>query len=209
MAERLLLARHAETAPQYQGRLVGASDVALGDKAPEQIRTLAQTILPYSAEICLCSPLSRTRQTATGVAEQNGLNVLIDQDLREIDFGRWDNKTFPEIAAQDPHLVEEWSACPTNFRFPDGEHTDDFLTRVQAAAEVLTARPEKTVLAVTHGGVIRAMICHLLRLPPEHYLLFDVQPAGLTVIDLYNQGGILAGFNLGLEKRKTAWPESS
>jgi len=198
MAERLLLARHAETAPQYQGRFIGAIDAELSNKAAAQIRALAQAIIPYSPQVCLCSPQSRARLTATGIAEHNGLDITIDQNLREIDFGRWDNMTFEEISATEAKLVAEWSAGPMDFQFPDGEHTDDFLTRVQTAAEIMAVRPEKTVLAVTHGGVIRAMICHLLRLPPEHYLLFDVKPAGLTVIDIFDQGGLLSGFNLGL-----------
>jgi broad specificity phosphatase PhoE len=52
------------------------------------------------------------------------------------------------------------------------------------------------VLVIAHGGVVRGLLCHLLRLPPRNYLLFDVKPARLTVIDYFPEGGVLAGFNL-------------
>ena len=67
------------------------------------------------------------------------------------------------------------------------------LGRVQAAADRLAGDAAETVLAVTHGGVIRAMICHLLGLEPRHYVLFNVGYAALAVIDLFDGGGVLSG----------------
>ena len=51
------------------------------------------------------------------------------------------------------------------------------------------------MLLVTHGGVIRAMICRLLGLPPRDYLLFDTRCASLSVVDIFDGKGVLAGLN--------------
>ena len=56
------------------------------------------------------------------------------------------------------------------------------------------------MLAVTHGGVIRTMICHLLGLEPQQYVVFEVPYAALVVIDLFDGKGVLAA----LERSETA-----
>lgn len=57
------------------------------------------------------------------------------------------------------------------------------------------------MLAVTHGGVIRAMLCRLLGLSPRQYVLFEVGYAGMAVVHLYDGKGVLAGLeNAGDEE---------
>jgi broad specificity phosphatase PhoE len=197
VAKKVLLARHCETGPDYAGRFVGSADIGLGPAAPAQAERLAASIAAHSPAIAFCSPLRRAQLTAAMVHKATPLGEIItDPDLREIDFGRWEGLTFAEIAAGDSELVKRWAVWAPDFAFPDGELTADFLRRVQAAGERLAAREEETVLAIAHGGVVRALICHLLRLPARNYLLFDVKPARLTVIDCFPEGGVLAGFNL-------------
>jgi broad specificity phosphatase PhoE len=76
---------------------------------------------------------------------------------------------------------------------------DDFMARVLRLSKRLAAEEAETVLAITHGGVIRIMICLLLGLSPRHYLLFEVQPASLAILELHSAGAVLAGLNLGLD----------
>jgi broad specificity phosphatase PhoE len=116
----------------------------------------------------------------------------VDADLREIDFGAWETRTFAEAAGDDPALVDRWAAFSLDFAFPGGESVEGFLRRVHGAAQRLVQAEAPTVLAVTHGGVIRAMVCHLLGLEPRHYLAFDVPYSGLVVIDLFDGKGVLA-----------------
>jgi broad specificity phosphatase PhoE len=52
--------------------------------------------------------------------------------------------------------------------------------------------PADTVLAVTHGGAVRAIICHLLGLEPQHYVLFEVDYAAPVVLHLLDGRGVLA-----------------
>ena len=197
MAKRLLLARHCETGPDYYGRFVGSSDIGLGPAAPEQAERLAAIIAAYQPAITFCSPLRRAQLTAEIVSNDTPLGeILTDPDLREVDFGRWEGLTFAEIAKVDAELVKRWAIWSPEFAFPDGEVTADFLKRVRAAGDKLAAREEDTVLAIAHGGVVRALICHLLRLPARNYLLFDIKPARLTVIDYFPEGGVLSGLNL-------------
>lgn len=196
-AKKLLLTRHCETGPDYFGRFVGSSDVGLGPLAPEQAERLAGVIEGYGPEAVYCSPLKRARKTAELVEGHTELGeVVVESDLREIDFGRWEGLSFAEIAMRDTELVNRWAVWSPGFAFPEGEATGDFLGRVGVVADKLAALDEETILVIAHGGVVRAMLCHYLRLPPEHYLLFDVKPARLAVLDVFSEGGVLTGFNL-------------
>lgn len=197
MAKKILLARHCETGPAYSGRFVGSADIGLGPAAPAQAERLAALIGGYAPDLTFCSPLQRAQLTAAMVAKTASLGEIITEpDLREVDFGRWEGLTFAEIAEADSELVRRWSVWSPDFAFPDGEVTADFLARVQGAGDRLAAREEETVLVIAHGGVIRALLCHLLRIAASNYLLFDVKPARLAVLDYFPEGGVLSGFNL-------------
>lgn len=195
--KKLLLARHASTGREYQGRFIGASDIPLAESGPAEVARLAQALAPFQPEVTFCSPLLRARQTAELLAEHSAIGTVHENhDLREIDFGGWENMRFAEITVGEPELVKRWAAWSPDFAFPAGEAVADFLARTGAVAARLADRSEESVLVVAHGGVIRALICHLLKLDPRHYLLFDVKPARLATIDLFPEGGILTGFNL-------------
>jgi len=190
MAERLLLVRHAQVGAAYTGRLVGATDPPLDPAGQTQTRALAGRVMRLVPQVCYCSPMQRCRQTASAVAPELPLDV--DPDLREIDFGQWENRSFAEAAAADPSLVARWAAFDPDFAFPGGERVGSFLRRVHAAADRLRQVEVQTVLVVTHGGVVRTMICHLLGLESRKYVAFDVRYAAMAVIDLFDGKGVLA-----------------
>ncbi len=195
--KQILLARHASTGREYHGRFIGATDLPIGADGTVETPRLAEIIRPYSPAVTFCSPFLRVRQTVELLAERLDLGEIhVDYDLREIDFGRWEGLSFNEIAEGDSELVKRWSAWNPEFTFPEGEKVADFLERTRVLAAKLAAREEQTILIVAHGGVVRALLCHLLKLPPQHYLLFDVKPARLATIDLFSEGGVLSGLNL-------------
>jgi broad specificity phosphatase PhoE len=119
-----------------------------------------------------------------------------DERLREISFGLWEMQTFSEIAAAYPQEIAAWSSGYRNFVFPQGEAVADFIHRVQDLLSTLVQMKGQSLGLMTHGGIIRTLLCLALGLPVEQYLLFDVQPASLTILDLFAQGGVLKGFNL-------------
>lgn len=155
--------------------------------------SIAPLVKARRPECCLCSPLMRCIQTAECIS---GLPPEINPDLREIDFGLWEGLTFDEIQKRDPAAVNQWDAFDPDFSFPEGERPVDFAARVQRLADTLVSRREETILAITHSGVIRALICYFLGLHPRQYVLFNVDFASLAILDLFGDRGILAGFNI-------------
>lgn len=193
MASRLILLRHGRTG--ISGRYIGASDVSLSEEGKTQISDLRTSLGAMKIDGLLASPMLRCTQSACLL--ELGLPVQLDPDLREIDFGRWEGKTFAEIEAQDPELVQVWAQGGDDFRFPEGEAVAEFTARIEAVKNRLLALEAKTVLLVTHGGVIRSLICGLLGLAGDKHLLFQVAKGHFSTMDLHSGGGVLTGFNLG------------
>jgi len=141
----------------------------------------------------LSSPQRRARQTAEAAAGY--APIEIDEDLREIDFGRWEGLSFPEISAADPEAVGCWARLEPGFGFPDGESLDDFQARIARVAQRIATGTARRVYVVAHGGVIRALLCLWMGWPPESQLLLDVCPASITRLRLSGTHGVLCGFN--------------
>jgi len=190
---RLILLRHGRTG--FLGRYVGSSDVPLSEDGREQILDLRPNLGTMKIDAMLVSPMLRCTESARLL--DLGLPMQLDPDLREIDFGRWEGKTFAEIEAQDPDLVQDWASGAVDFCFPDGEATAGFASRMDAVKNRLLASDVQTMLLVAHGGVIRSLICGLLGLSQKDCLLFQVAKGHYSTIDLYDGGGVLTGFNLG------------
>lgn len=196
MARKLLLIRHACAEGDLQGRFVGRTDLPLSAEGVRQACKLQPLIRAMQPEACYCSPLLRARQTAEALLQQARLPIQVEDNLREIDFGEWECKTFEEISARNGGAVDRWAAFDQRFAFPGGESLGGFLARVRRSARRLSEEPAQTVLAVTHGGMIRELICHFLELRPRQYVLFDVAHASCTVIDLFDGRGVLRGMNI-------------
>lgn len=188
----IVLLRHAETAAQCAGCLIGSTDLPLAPEGRRKASRLAPRIAGERPARLYCSPLRRARETAESLGESLGMIPEIDSDLREIDFGRWEGMTFDAIQASDPEAVARWARFEPDFAFPGGESIEVFLARIRRVAKRFAECEGPSVLAVTHAGVIRAMICHLLGLSPRQYVLFDVKPASLTKIAVYGDSGVLS-----------------
>ena len=188
----IALLRHAETAAQYSGRLIGSTDLPLAPEGRLKASLLAPRLAWERPSRLYCSPLLRARETAESLGETLGMTPVIDLDLREIDFGRWEGMPFDAIRASDPEAVARWGRFEPDFAFPGGESIEVFLARIRRVAKRFSECEGPSVLAVTHAGVIRAMICHLLGLSPRKYVLFDVKPASLTKIAVYGDSGVLS-----------------
>jgi broad specificity phosphatase PhoE len=115
---------------------------------------------------------------------RHDLGVRIDARLAELDFGELEGSSYDEIARSRPELYNAWMTEPTRVRFPDGESYADLHTRsVVAVASLLDEHAGNTVVAVTHGGVVRAVLSHVLGIPDDRIFRIAVAPASLSVVE--------------------------
>jgi len=124
------------------------------------------------------SPRLRARQTAVALTP----SPRVDDDLRELDFGELEGRTFDEIAASEPDLYRAWMETPTRVRFPGGESYADLKARAVRSLERIWDEQDVAVV-VTHGGVIRAGLASWLGMPDEAIFRIDVRYGGVTVVE--------------------------
>jgi broad specificity phosphatase PhoE len=195
MASQLLLMRHASLPREFAGRFNGRADIPLSPDSTRELDMVISVLRECPPRAITTSPLSRAQQSADYVCRKLGLRCECDSDLSEVDFGAWDGKTFAEIEAIDPDAAYRFRQWDPAFAFPGGESIQEFTTRVTRVTRKLCSHPESTVLAISHGGVIRQMICYLLGLSSRQYLLFDVQCAKITSLDVFGDRGVLTSLN--------------
>jgi probable phosphoglycerate mutase len=158
---RLLLVRHGQSTWNAEGRWQGRSDPPLSELGERQAADVLVVLQARSAngmrvDRIWASPLVRARRTAEIVGAGLGLEVAIDERLQEVDAGEWTGLTRAEIEQRWPGYLEAQSRPPG---FEDREH---LAARALAAlGEIGAAEPDRTVLVVTHGGVIGAVERHL------------------------------------------------
>ncbi|WP_136799282.1 histidine phosphatase family protein [Desulfosediminicola ganghwensis] len=193
MPKTLYLMRHGDTGAG--GRFIGSTDLPVSQSGFARIDTTAEMLRETGISKVLCSPMLRCRQTF----ERIGLACAVDfqENLREVHFGLWENKTFSEINKEWPSEVDSWASWSEEFRFPGGEKTADFLSRIQSIKRYIDDLDQEKVLIVSHGGVIRQLICLYLGLSPVNYLLFDIKAGCYSTLTLFSEGGILTTLNSG------------
>lgn len=193
MVQFLHLLRHGETAAH--GRLVGSTDIPVDAGGYAQLQRTRDKLKQMEISFMVSSPMQRCLQTTRFL--QMGMESVVWSDLREIDFGAWENHSFQEIAAKWPDTVNAWSNWSESFTFPDGENIGDFLERMKNLQQKIARCEQKDLLVVTHGGVIRHLICLYLGIAPEKYLLFDIRPGCFSTLALHSEGGVLISLNRG------------
>lgn len=191
VAGQLILIRHGRVDEAFAGRFLGSTDAALAPEGLRQAQGLCSYLAGKRPGALFCSPLRRCTDTARAAVAGLSLPLTLDPDLREVDFGAWEGLDFAEIAGRDPAAVDRWARFEPGFRFPDGESVADFLARITAAAARMAAAPQETVVAFTHGGVIRFLLCALLRLDPRSYTAFAIPNAGVVELALFDGGALL------------------
>jgi len=189
------LLRHGAT--PYTNRYIGSSEVELSAEGIAQVRRQHGFLAAQGYDTIFCSPMKRCVQTYSLLRFPQ--ECIVDERLREIDFGAWEGRSFEEIARLSPNLVEQWSRNSDDFGFPGGEKLGDFRGRVHSFCELLRKLADQKILIIAHGGIIRYMICCLLGLPIHNYLYFKVDTARLCTLRLYSEGAVLTGLNSGKE----------
>ncbi|MFJ6988688.1 MULTISPECIES: bifunctional RNase H/acid phosphatase [unclassified Streptomyces] len=187
-----VLLRHGETplTPQKRFSGSGGSDPSLSDVGREQAERVAAALARRGTiQHIVASPLARTRETAGAVAARLGLDVTVDDGLRETDFGAWEGLTFAEVRERHPDDMTAWLADPEAEPTGGGESFAATATRVAAARDRLVkAYAGRTVLLVTHVTPIKTLVRLALGAPPEALFRMELSAASLSVVAYYADG---------------------
>lgn len=185
------------------GRCYGQTDLPCDCSNDAAFSALAQR-LPKEA-VWVTSPLQRTHLTAAGIVKAGlpgpdpipGPDVLVEPELIEQHFGEWQGRTYAELAELNGNLWPRFWLAPAHEAPPGGESFVDLLTRAHPAIARLSAEHRgRDIIAVTHGGTIRAALALALDLAPEAALAITIDNLSLTRIEHFADANAARGWRV-------------
>ncbi|MFD8999261.1 bifunctional RNase H/acid phosphatase [Streptomyces abikoensis] len=187
-----VLLRHGETAltPEKRFSGSGGSDPELSPAGRRQAEAAAAALAARGTiQAIVTSPMRRCRETAEAIAGRLGLDVRVEEGLREADFGAWEGLTFAEVRERFPEDLDAWLASTKAAPTGGGESFATVARRVSLSRDKLLARyAGRTVLLVTHVTPIKTLVRLALGAPPESLFRMELSAASLSAVAYYADG---------------------
>lgn len=182
---RLLIVRHAESALNFENRIQGHRDSGLTFRGMYQAQRLARKIKNIRIDKIYSSDLGRAYSTTQAITKHLKLSIVRDPLLREIHLGDWEGMTPEEVDDLYDKGYQKWLKKPSGVRIPRSEPIARFRKRVVSRVrQIARANRGKTVLIVTHGGAITALLAEWLGADFDKLILdLHLDNTGLTLVD--------------------------
>jgi probable phosphoglycerate mutase len=162
----LVLWRHARTAYNASARLQGQIDIPLDAVGRWQARTAAARLLGrHEPALVVSSDLTRARETAAALASGAGLDVVLDERLRERAFGEWEGLSGDEIGARWPQEYALWRGGGEPERVAETRASVAARMAEGVAAHVESLSRTDTLVVVSHGAALSSVVAELLDMP--------------------------------------------
>lgn len=160
---RLYIVRHCETMGNHLKVFQGSSDFEPSQVGLGQIAALGERFKSVDIDVIYSSPLGRAVKTASAIAESKGLQINLDNELREIHGGIIEGKHLSDIFKNHRELEETWNNAPQDFAPENGESMRSVYARVSACIDrIVRENKDKNIAVVSHGGAIRNLCCYLM-----------------------------------------------
>jgi phosphoserine phosphatase len=179
-----LLMRHGETDWNAEGRVMGRNPVELNAKGRDQVEAAAQLAQVIKPDLIVTSPLVRARQSAEIVAAGlPGVPIVEEPDIAEVLYGRWEGMSYEELI-EDPYYLE-YRKSPIEHPTPGGETIPEVQARgVAAVGRAVAANSNKRILFVSHGDIIRTVLCHFMGLELRYFHRIRVDNATFSGLQI-------------------------
>lgn len=188
MSTTLILIRHGETPYNRNRRYQGHRDTSLTKKGKRQTREIALRLRDEPLDAIYSSDLKRTRYMAEIINSYHSLKVNILPELREIDFGDWEGKTYNEIQREWKGLLSGWEKEPSKIKIPKGESIKDLAGRVRfAIKKIISNHPDQRIAIITHGGPIRIILMDALDLRLDDWWKTITSNGGISIVEYQSE----------------------
>lgn len=185
MTTRFIFVRHGYSEANRDKIFAGQTEAPLTETGKLQAKAAAEYLANTHIDSVFSSTLSRAFETGLAIAKKKGLEIIPDQNLTEINGGKWENTPFESLAETSPEAYEFWMNDLYNCQCPNGESVKDFFARIQkAVTDIASTRPGKCICIATHATPIRVISCLALGLRPEEIQNVPWTPnASINIID--------------------------
>lgn len=188
MKTRLIFVRHAEAEGNVIRRFHGWTDSALTERGHLQAQRVAERLKDIPIDVIYSSSLQRTKQTAGYISKVKNLPVNLSDELKEIHGGDWEGLTWQELEERWPEAYDMWDNRPHLHKMPNGESMAELQQRaLDVIMNIIKQNQGKNICIVTHGTLIRTVICHFRACTLEEMInVAWCDNTGITIADFEN-----------------------
>lgn len=157
MKTTIMLIRHGETEWNILGKFQGSTDIPLSNEGIRQAFMLKER-LKSDFDYIFSSPLKRAYETAKILCDESGKQVSIAEEIREINFGKWEGLTVKGIAEKYPDIFNQWRNDKREGKFCGGDMStlNASIRAKNCIMEIANKHKGKKIVIVAHGGIIKA-----------------------------------------------------
>lgn len=194
---KIYLVRHGEVFNNGVPHIcLGRTDVPMSVRGEQQIHKVARCFTDKKISRIYSSPLKRCIQTAKIIRRElqmtgQYIEIHVEDDLSEMDAGKWENISFEEIRKKYPKEYEDRGKNLGTYAFPGGESFAQAGERFRRCMEEILKETAGDILIVAHAGVIRGYLAGILGISMDHVMEIPQPYAGITILQ-ENRGNILA-----------------
>ncbi len=191
-----IFVRHGETAWNREGRVMGRQPVELDERGIAQVKAGVPLARLLGPQFILTSPLRRARQTAEIIAAGlGGIEIVEDPQLEEVRYGKWEGMTYHDLVHDEDYM--RYRQAPLEHRTPGGETISDVQSRGrEAVTRALERYPGRRLLFVSHGDIIRTVLCSYMKLGLHYFHRIRVDNMSFSAIAVSGDFAEIKFFNL-------------
>ncbi|MDC7125361.1 MAG: histidine phosphatase family protein [Spirochaetales bacterium] len=193
----LLLLRHGEH--DKKGYIGGGSDVPLSSSGKKEAEQLVSALRDFKPDFIFTSPMLRCLQSIEPFLKMEETpKPIICEDLKELNFGEWEGKTYDEINKTDKERLTLWYSAPESYKPPEGESLAQLNKRIEVFMKNIVCNgKDGRYLIVSHGGPIRCILSQLSKTGIEGHWLFQIDKGSFCRINIFDdQEVLIKGINI-------------
>ncbi len=159
-------------------------DVDLAEEGKQQARLVAERIKNWNIEKIYCSDLKRAMETAAIINETLNVNIVVESQLREIDFGEMTGHSDEENAKYFAFFQKKLKSRRCDLAYPGGECGADVYQRGFPVINKIVHGSTGNVAIVTHGGFIRCILAGILGMDFAKKSMFGKNMENTSITEL-------------------------
>lgn len=190
MKTKIYLVRHTRTIGNDERRLVGRTDYEVTQLGQEYINKLTEKLKNIKFDKVYSSTSGRAKKTIAPLAEQNGLDIIQDDNLCEMYFGIYDGMKWEEVNKINPEIDRLHIETNEIMNIPEQETTEQVAERMYKYIEKISKENfGKTILICSHGVAIEAFLRRITKVPfIEKREEYSQRNTSINILE-YNQNG--------------------
>ena len=190
MKTKIYLVRHTRTIGNDERRLVGRTDYEVTQLGQEYINKITEKLKNIKFDKVYSSTSGRAKKTIAPLAEQNGLNIIQDDNLCEMYFGIYDGMKWEEVNKINPEIDRLHIETNEIMNIPEQETTEQVAERMYKYIEKISKENfGKTILICSHGVAIEAFLRKITKVPfIEKREEYSQRNTSINILE-YNQNG--------------------